>query len=100
MITRALAAMRALGDKRGVANSLNQQAAIQWARGDFGAAREWFAQVLAAYKALGNVAGAAAVLTNLAELEFADGQVEQALRWAGEGLEIDARGKNLMKIGA
>lgn len=51
---RALAAMRALGSKSGVAGCLNQQAMIQWAGGDVAAARQSFAQALPAYKALGS----------------------------------------------
>ena len=96
---RALAAMRTLGNKPGVADCLNVQAAIQPNRGDVAAARELYAQALAAYKALGNESGAAVVLGNLAELEFGDGQVEQALRLAGEALEIESRGKNASSSG-
>ena len=67
---RALAAMRTLGNKLGVADCLNVQAAIQQYCGDVAAARELYAQALAAYKALGNESSAAVVLGNLAELEF------------------------------
>ena len=95
---RALAAMRALANKPGVASCLNQQAVIQWTRGDVAAARESFAQALAAYKALGDEDRAAMLLTNLAELEFGEGQVEEALRLAAEDLEITARGKNASSL--
>ncbi len=91
---RALAAMRKLEHKAGVAESLNLRAAIQLARGDVAAARESYAKELAAYKALGSETGTAQVLGNLAELEFGDGQVEQALRLVGEAVEIWSRGKN------
>jgi predicted ATPase/class 3 adenylate cyclase len=94
---RALAAMRTLGHKPGVAECLNIRAAVQRRCGDV-AARELYAQALAAYKALGNEAGAAQVLGNLAELEFGDGQVERALRLAGEALEIQSRGKNASNL--
>jgi tetratricopeptide (TPR) repeat protein len=95
---RALAAMRTLGDKPGVANCLNAQGFIEGPRGDVAAARELFAQALAAFKALGNEAGAALVLGNLAELEFGDDQLEQAVRLAGEVLEIGLRGKNASNL--
>ncbi len=91
---RALAAMRELADKVGVANGLNGQALINLSRGDVVAGRESFAQALAAYKALGDEVGTAIVLANLAELEFKEGHAEQAASFAGEGLEIDLRGKN------
>ena len=90
---RALAAMRASGNKPGVVNSLNVQALIQRARGDVATARESFAQTLAAYKALGDESATAVVLSNLAELEFGEGQVEQALRLVGEAIEINYGGK-------
>lgn len=91
---RALAAIRTLKNKPGVAQGLNLAAVIQLGRGDFAAARESFAQSLAAHKALENEFGTAVVLGNLAELEFGEGQVEQAVRLASEALEIHVRGKN------
>jgi predicted ATPase/class 3 adenylate cyclase len=90
----ALATARECGDDRNVASCLNQQAGIEWVRGDVGAARALYPQALSAFKKLGHESGMAMVLLNMAELEFADGHPEQALRYVTDALELDSGGKN------
>jgi predicted ATPase len=92
--SRALAAMRECGYRRGVASCLNQRASIDLIQGRIDAARDLYAQALQEYKALGDEFGKAVVLGNLADLEFADGHAEQALQLATDALTITLRGKN------
>ncbi len=97
--TRALAAMRTLGNKPGVADCLSQQALIQWDRGDVVAARELYAQALAAHSRPWEMRPEQLWCWQiLRSWSSRDGQVEQALRLTGEALEILARGKNATNL--
>jgi predicted ATPase/class 3 adenylate cyclase len=92
--TLAVATARECADNVSMAACLNQQAGIEWVRGDVAAAREIYPRALSAFKKLGNESGMAMVLLNMAELEFATGHPEQALRFVRDALELESRGKN------
>jgi len=96
---RVLESFRELGDKRGVATGLNQQAMLAWLRGDSLRARDGFAQAIASFRALGDQHAIQAPLGNLAELEFQEGRPDEAVRLANETLEIDQQGKNSRALG-
>lgn len=94
----AVATSRECADNGSIAACLNQQAGIEWVRGDVAAAREIYPQALSAFKKLGNESGVAMVLLNMAELEFATGHPEQALHFVRDALELESRGKNAFFI--
>jgi predicted ATPase len=97
-VEHAVPVLRACGDAWHVANGLNVQGVVAFARGDIPAARELFAQSLAAFRMFGGESGAALVLSNLAELEFSAGNPEQALSATDEALALLTLGKNVHSI--
>lgn len=96
---RTLAAMRELGERRGIAAGFNLRALIcRYPGGDFSEARSLFAQAIEIHKSLGDGDGATTVLGNLAELEFLGGDVVQALALVREAIDINIRGKNAVML--
>jgi len=94
LATQALASLRKLKHRPGVAFGLNIQAIVSNARNDTKTDKDVYGQAIAAFRALGNDSGIALGLGNLAELEFHDGHADEAVRLGEEALEIRRRGKN------
>lgn len=87
----SLALRRQLGDKPGIAQSLNSLGLIAWTRGEFDESRLLYAESLAVRRELGDQRGIALSLNNLGNLARDQGQYEEARLLHEESLAIKRR---------
>jgi predicted ATPase/class 3 adenylate cyclase len=83
-----LTLQRALGDKRGIADSLNSLGIAMLERGDYRAARELLDESLAYGREVGDPQATASALINLANVAEHEGDYETAGRLCEESLEL------------
>jgi non-specific serine/threonine protein kinase len=77
---------RALGDRKGVASSLNSLGSVEKYVGDFAKARAFFEESLAERRAIHDIVGMAQSLNNLGVLALRNGSYEEAVRLFEEAL--------------
>ena len=96
----SLALFRELGDKRGIALSLNRLGIAAWRRADFPTARVLMEEDLALYRELGNPDRIAWSLFALGLLNIKQGEYTRAIASFEEGLAIFRRLDNKRGIAA
>ena len=84
----SLAIERELGDKAGIATSLNNLGLVAKAQGDYASARALHEESLAIWRELGNKAGIAMSLNNLGNVAYAQGDYTSARALHEESLGI------------
>jgi predicted ATPase/transcriptional regulator with XRE-family HTH domain/Tfp pilus assembly protein PilF len=84
----SLAIRRELGDKAGIAVSLNNLGILSLDLGDYVEARRFYGESLEIRRELGDKYGVAALLNNLANVVMAQGDYEEASALHKESLEI------------
>ena len=94
----SLGIYRETGDKRGVAQSLNNLGNVAHRRGDYVAARNYFSESLAARRELDDKRGMADSLNNLAMVLDEQADYEQARLLYGESLAIYRELNNIRGI--
>jgi len=85
---RALAAYRILGDREGIAATLNNLGVAADGQGDYGRAETLYAQSLALKRAVGDTWGVANSLSNLGRLALQRGDDERAVTLHEESLAL------------
>ena len=85
----SLSIWRALGDRNGIANSLNQLGVVTGDQSDFAAARRYYEECLAIRKALDDPRGVARVLNGLANLACMQADYGSARHLHEEGLALN-----------
>jgi predicted ATPase/DNA-binding XRE family transcriptional regulator len=88
LFEEGLALRRALGDKKGIAASLNSLGTIAWNTGDYATARSLYAESLAVRQELGNKQAIAGSLNNLAAVTRHLGEPDEARRLQEESLAL------------
>ena len=84
LMAESLEIARQLGDKQGVAVSLNARAAVARDRGDFMLAHELFQESLGVWRELGDLKAIARTLSNLATVLKSQGEYEHARALSAE----------------
>ncbi len=87
-VERALAIFQQLGDRRGVAGTLNELGRLNLDLFYYEAGRDYFSQALQGYRDVGDRTGENIVLGNLGNVYLALGQYEQARECYEEALAI------------
>jgi tetratricopeptide (TPR) repeat protein/transcriptional regulator with XRE-family HTH domain len=83
---RALAAFRAVNDRRGEARCLMNIGSVHWRSGFSDEGLVWYERALSAYRIDGDEAGAAGVLSNIGTVLKERGRNDAALRYYNEAL--------------
>ncbi|MFN3652753.1 MAG: tetratricopeptide repeat protein [Armatimonadota bacterium] len=85
---RSLALRREIGDRRGIAGSLNNLGLVSRERGDPTAARAYLQESLGLWRELGEQRPAATALSNLGALEYDAGELAEAQERYEESLRL------------
>ncbi|HEX8600086.1 MAG TPA: tetratricopeptide repeat protein [Chloroflexia bacterium] len=88
LFDESLALRQELGDKKGIAASLNNLGTIAWNMGDYVTARRLFGESLAVRQELGDKQAIAASLSNLAAVSRHLGERDEARRFQEESLAL------------
>ena len=88
VLEEALALWRALGDRRGLANSLNNLGLIVKDQGDYARAMALHEEALALRRGLGDTQGIAYSLVNIAIVAARRGEYQQTIAWYEEALVL------------
>ena len=88
LFEESLAIRRELGDKRGVAHSLNNLATVAAQQGDYASARPLFEESLTIQRGLGDKGGVANVLNNLGNVAEGQGDYASARSLYEESLAV------------
>jgi tetratricopeptide (TPR) repeat protein len=83
-----LALFRGLGDRQGIADSLNNLGFVAWAQGDYARARALHDEGLALFRGLGDRRGIATSLNNLGLVVTDQGDYARAILVYGESLTL------------
>ena len=84
----ALALRRTLGDRRGIATSLNNLAVVAQTVGEYGRATTLFEESLGLYRVMGELRGIAITLSNLGYAAWHQGVYAQAMALTEESLAL------------
>jgi tetratricopeptide (TPR) repeat protein/predicted amidohydrolase len=87
-----------LGNKPGIANSLNNLGLVFWSKGDFNQAREYYQQSLKINEELGNRDRIAVILSNLGNLLARTGDLGKAMEYQKQALAIKEELGNKQEI--
>ena len=88
LMTQSLAIREAIGDQRGVANTLNYLCDLAYAEGEYEDARKWAAQSLTIHQTLDNQIGRAHSLNHLGQVAGSLGSYEEARQAYQESLGL------------
>ena len=86
--SESLKIRRDIGDKRGIADSLNNIAVIHYSRGDVDKSLATFTEVVSIRREIADMFGFGIVVDNIAEIHYNRGDVDKALTMHGEALTI------------
>jgi predicted ATPase len=95
---QGLAQRRAMGDRAGMAATLNVRASVAKYQADYARASSLYAEALALYRAMGNSAGMAVSLTNLGNVALDQGDYAYAMTLHEESLAIKRALQPIQKV--